>query len=77
MEENQMKNCGISRWDDPAEINAKLKNLQTQGIWEVDDDYYENTVLKYYEEKCKESFTLAMMPTVHAFGNCPKWMPTT
>ena len=22
-----MKNCGISRWDDPREINAKLKAL--------------------------------------------------
>lgn len=58
MEEKKMKNCGISRWDDPAEINAKLKKLQTQGIWEVDDDYYENTVLKYYQEKCKESFKI-------------------
>lgn len=50
-----MKNCGISRWDDPKEINVKLKELTSQEIWEVDDDYYENTVLKYYDEKCKES----------------------
>lgn len=50
-----MKNCGISRWDDPKEINAKLKNLTSQEIWEVDDEYYEQVVLKYYEEQCKES----------------------
>lgn len=50
-----MKNCGISRWDDPKEINAKLANLTGQEIWEVDDEYYEQVVLKYYDEKCKES----------------------
>lgn len=50
-----MKNCGISRWDDPKEINVKLKNLTSQEIWEVDDEYYEQVVLKYYEEQCKES----------------------
>ena len=35
-----MENCGISRWDDPKEINERLKNLTSQPIWEVDDDYY-------------------------------------
>ena len=53
--ERSMKNCGISRWDDPKEINAKLANLTSQEIWEVDDEYYEQVVLKYYNEKCKES----------------------
>lgn len=50
-----MKNCGISRWDDPKEINAKLRNLTGQEIWEVDDEYYEQVVLKYYDEQCKAS----------------------
>ena len=50
-----MKNCGISRWDDPAEINRKLKYLTSQPIWEVDDDYYDNVVMKYFDEKCKGS----------------------
>ncbi len=50
-----MKNCGISRWDDPAEINAKLKQLTGQVIWEVDDDYYNGVVLTYFNEKCKAS----------------------
>lgn len=50
-----MNNCGISRWDDPKEINERLKNLTSQPIWEVDDEYYEGTVLKYYNEKCKAS----------------------
>ena len=50
-----MKNCGISRWDDPAEINRKLKYLTRQPIWEVDDDYYDNVVMKYFDEKCKGS----------------------
>ena len=50
-----MTNCGISRWDDPKEINRKLKELTSQEIWEVSDDYYENEVLKYYDDKCKES----------------------
>lgn len=50
-----MVNCGISRWDDPNEINARLKNLTSQPIWEVSDDYYNNVVMKYYDEKCKSS----------------------
>ena len=50
-----MNNCGISRWDDSKEINDKLKALTDQPIWEVNDDYYENEVLKYYDEKCTKS----------------------
>ena len=50
-----MNNCGISRWDDPKEINARLKALTDQPIWEVNDEYYENEVLKYYDEKCTKS----------------------
>ena len=50
-----MTNCGISRWDDPNEINARLKALTSQPIWEVDDDYYDNVVMKYFDEKCKGS----------------------
>jgi len=50
-----MNNCGINRWDDPNEINRKLKELTSQPIWEVDDDYYNNEILKYYDEKCVES----------------------
>ncbi len=50
-----MKNCGVSRWENPDDINARLKKLTDQEIWEVDDDYYENTVMKYYDEKCKQS----------------------
>ena len=50
-----MKNCGVSRWDDPAEINRQLKELTSQEIWEVDDDYYDNVVMKYFDEKCKAS----------------------
>ena len=49
-----MSNCGISRWDDPAEINRKLKELTSQPIWEVDDEYYAE-VMKYYDEKCTKS----------------------
>ncbi|MDD6043213.1 MAG: aminotransferase class III-fold pyridoxal phosphate-dependent enzyme [Eubacteriaceae bacterium] len=50
-----MKNCGISRWEDPDLINRKLKELTDQPIWEVSDDYYENEILKYYDEKCAAS----------------------
>ena len=50
-----MVNCGISRWDDPNEINARLKNLTSQPIWEVTDEYYNDVVMKYYDEKCKSS----------------------
>ena len=45
-----MNNCGISRWDDPNEINARLKALTSQPIWEVADDYYNNVILKYFDE---------------------------
>ena len=50
-----MNNCGISRWDDPNEINTRLKALTSQPIWEVTDDYYNNVILKYFDEKCKAS----------------------
>ncbi|MFT3983548.1 MAG: aminotransferase class III-fold pyridoxal phosphate-dependent enzyme [Lachnospiraceae bacterium] len=50
-----MKNCGISRWDDPAKINASLEKLTSQEIWEVDDGYYESVIMKYFDEKCKAS----------------------
>lgn len=50
-----MTNSGISRWDDPKEINEKLRALTDQPIWEVSDNYYENEVLKYYDEKCVNS----------------------
>ncbi len=53
-----MNNCGISRWDDPREINARLKKLTSQPIWEVNDDYYENVILKYYDEKCTKSHAI-------------------
>ena len=33
---------GITRWEDPADVNARLKALTDQPIWEVNDDYYEN-----------------------------------
>ena len=50
-----MTNCGISRWDDPDKINAQLKALTEEPIWEVNDDYYENVILKFFEEDCKRS----------------------
>ena len=50
-----MNNCGISRWEDPREINKRISKLVSQPIWEVSDEYYENEVLKYYDEKCAKS----------------------
>lgn len=50
-----MNNSGISRWDDPGEINRRLKNLTSQPIWEVSDEYYNNEILPYYEDKCSKS----------------------
>ena len=50
-----MNNCGISRWDDPDLINKQLENLTEQPIWEVSDDYYENEIQRFYDEKCKGS----------------------
>ena len=50
-----IKNCGITRWDSPDEINRQLKNLTDQEIWEVDDEYYNDVIMKYFDEKCKGS----------------------
>ena len=50
-----MENCGISRWDDPNEINRRLKNLTSQPIWEVDDEYYNKEIMPYFNEKCTKS----------------------
>ena len=38
-------NCGISRWDSPKDINAQLRALTSEPIWEVSDEYYTGTVL--------------------------------
>lgn len=53
-----VKNCGISRWDNPDYVNAKLRHLQQEPIWEVSDEYYENEILKYYDEECVKSKAL-------------------
>lgn len=53
-----MNNCGISRWDDPGQINANLKKLTDQAIHEVSDAYYKDEVLCYFDEKCKKSFAV-------------------
>lgn len=50
-----MNNCGISRWDDPEVVNKELKALTKEPIWEVNEEYYNNQVLRYYEEKCFKS----------------------
>lgn len=50
-----IKNCGITRWDNPDEINRQLKNLTDQEIWEVDDEYYNDVIMKYFDEKCQGS----------------------
>lgn len=53
-----MDNCGISRWEDPAEINARLKNLTGKPIYEVSDEYYKDEVLRYFDEKCARSLAV-------------------
>jgi len=50
-----MENCGISRWDNPNEINDQLKKLTSAPIYEVSEDYYTNEVMKYFDEKCTRS----------------------
>ena len=50
-----MNNSGISRWDDPNKINVQLKELTSQPIWEVSDEYYNGEILPYYENRCRES----------------------
>jgi len=50
-----MNNCGISRWDDPREINAQLKKLTSEPIHEITTEYYEGEVLRYFDEQCKKS----------------------
>jgi len=55
MEEMNMENCGISRWDDPNEINGRLKKLTDTSIYEISSEYYEQDVLRYFNEQCKQS----------------------
>jgi glutamate-1-semialdehyde 2,1-aminomutase len=50
-----MEHCGVSRWDDPAEINARLKKLTGEPIYEVSEEYYKDEVLRYFDEKCGRS----------------------
>lgn len=53
-----MDNHGISRWDDPNEIISRLKKLTDQPIWETNEKYHKDVVLKYYDTKCKKSFEI-------------------
>ena len=53
-----MDNCGISRWEDPQAINARLKALTDQPIWEVSDEYYDSHIAPYYAEKCQKSLEI-------------------
>lgn len=53
-----MSNCGITRWEDPRAIRNRLRNLTEQPIWEVSDEYYNDVVLPYFNEKCKESYAV-------------------
>jgi len=50
-----MNNCGISRWDDPKIINDQLKALTGAPIYEVTDEYYNNEIMRYFNEKCARS----------------------
>ena len=50
-----MQQHGISHWEDPNEINQKLKRLTEEPIWEVSREYYERTVLPYFSERCRAS----------------------
>lgn len=53
-----MENCGISRWDDPNAINEQLKKLTDAPIYEVSEEYYNNEVMRYFDEKCARSRTV-------------------
>ena len=53
-----MEQFGISRWDDPDEINRQLKELTSKPIYEVSDEYYEGEVMRYFDEKCKRSHAI-------------------
>lgn len=50
-----MNNCGISRWDDPNTINEQLRQLTNAPIHEVSSEYYENDVMRYFDEQCARS----------------------
>ena len=65
-----MNNCGISRWDDPKDINARLKNLTSQPIWEVDDEYYKDTILKYYDEKWRTAHIFMTRTAINTLISC-------
>lgn len=45
----------ISKWESAQDINARLKKLTSEPIYTVSEDYYKNTVMKYFDVKCKKS----------------------
>ena len=50
-----MENCGISRWDDPNAINEQLKKLTDAPVYEVSEDYYQNEIMRYFDDRCARS----------------------
>ena len=51
----RMDNCGISRRDDPADIQMRCKALIGQPVRTVTDVYYHGVAEKFCEEKCHAS----------------------
>lgn len=50
-----MSKYAISKWESAQEINDNLKKLTSEPIYKVNKEYYDNTVIKYFDEKCAKS----------------------
>jgi len=48
----------ISKWEEPERINADLKNLTDQPIWEINPDELKK-ILAYFDVKCSKSKAIA------------------
>ncbi|MCI8325275.1 MAG: aminotransferase class III-fold pyridoxal phosphate-dependent enzyme [Clostridia bacterium] len=46
---------GVSRWADPKEINAKLKELTDKNVFCITDEEYKRICSEYYDVKCAGS----------------------
>ncbi len=46
---------GINRWEEPAEIIKKLNELSKNSMWDVENQYYRESVYEHFESKCTSS----------------------
>lgn len=55
LKDKQEQGYGVTRWANPYEINASLKELTDANIYSIPMDEYKKICTEYYDKKCSKS----------------------